>query len=133
MSIRVLLVEDDPLVALVTEDIFNTLTGGARFTHATSLSHSMKYQHHAYDMVVCDLHMPECSVEEVIHNMTDHFSQSNLIFFSASNTETAVRTIGTKRALFISKGAEFSEISKWIKKEFPLMFSKLSGKRTASC
>jgi len=116
MNKQILLVEDNPLVALLTEDIFSSMLGGARFTHVHSLDQAMRHMHSPFDLVICDLHMGNTTADEVIDEVCSSFRSSEVVFFSAALEKTYEDTIKNKRVLFMSKGEEFTEVSRWLKK-----------------
>lgn len=116
MNKQILLVEDNALVALLTEDIFSSILNDARFIHVHSLDQALQHIHYPFDLVICDLNMDNSTTDEVIDQVCASFSGSEVIFFSATLEKTCEEIVNNKRVLFMSKSEEFAGVSRWLKK-----------------
>ena len=103
-TVRVLLVEDNTLVSLVTEGVFGEVLLPATYTHSANLAQALGHQHKPFDLVVCDLLMPGSEPAQVQREITQHFRKAALIFFSASLDRSHVTEVHNQSVLLLSKG-----------------------------
>lgn len=112
MSIRLLIIDDHPIIAAALELALKVKYGSLKMSHASSGHEGLiMLRNDDFDLVVLDVNLPDYNVISMIHNIQDQRSdQKILVFTMANDTSLMKRLFSLKINGFVNKAASNEEI-----------------------
>lgn len=107
---RLLIVEDHPMTAMITEEIFTSIIQPHEVRLVETMSQLQKIVTAEIDMVISDLLIPEASPEQVVDWVSSHLFHAKRFFFTSIQDDHLVEKIRRSDAVYISKNARFKDI-----------------------
>lgn len=107
---KLLIVEDHPMTAMITEEIFSSLIDPHDVCYAEKMSELVALDLSDIDVVLSDLQIPEATPAEVLDWITSKFPHAKRFFFTSTQDETLIARIKESGGIFLSKNTKFKEI-----------------------
>jgi DNA-binding NarL/FixJ family response regulator len=105
-----LIIEDHPITAMVTEEIICTVVKNQKITHIDCLADLRETSPYEVHVVLSDLILPDCKPQELFELVSSRFTHANRIFFTSMDDADMIQAIRNSGALYLSKNAKYKEI-----------------------
>ncbi|HEX4918325.1 MAG TPA: response regulator transcription factor [Limnobacter sp.] len=107
---HLLILEDHPTSAMVTEEIFRAILKNLQVKHFDTLSALLKEDPFKVDLVVSDLMLPGSSPSEVVSAIASRFPTSVRIFFTGLLDDETRSLVEQSGALHLAKNAKYKDL-----------------------
>lgn len=107
---KLLIIEDHPMTAMITEEIFSSLIEPHEVCYAEKMSDLRALDTSDVDIVLSDLQIPEATPEEVLDWINQEFANAKRFFFTSIVDEELIEKIKNSGSIYISKNTKFKEI-----------------------
>ncbi|HEX4918329.1 MAG TPA: response regulator transcription factor [Limnobacter sp.] len=107
---HLLIIEDHPTTAMITEEIFSSIITGLEITVAEGIYALSALDPFQVDLVVADLLLPDAEPQEVIKQVSARFPLAHRVYFSSINHPEIQAQIEASGGLYVSKSAQYADI-----------------------
>jgi len=111
-----LIIEDHPITAMVTEEIICSVVKNQKITHIDCLADLRDTAPQEVQVVLSDLMLPDCKPRELFDLVSSRFMHAKRIFFTSMDDAEMIQSIRESGALYLSKNAKYKEIVSEIQK-----------------
>lgn len=121
---KLLIVEDHPMTAMITEEIFSSFVDHQDVCHAENMSDLQQLDLSEIEIVLSDLRIPGAAPEQVIDWIGRKLPNAKRFFFTSLEDEHLIEQIKSSGAVYLSKSTKFKEIVEQIQKSLNKEFVK---------
>ncbi|MCZ8014796.1 MAG: response regulator transcription factor [Limnobacter sp.] len=107
---KLLIVEDHPMTAMITEEIFSSIIEPHEVTYVEKMSDLQALDSGSFDLVLSDLVIPGATPEEVLSWISTHFMHARRFFFTSIEDEELIEKIKSSGGVYLSKSTKFKNI-----------------------
>ena len=107
---KLLIVEDHPMTAMITEEIFSSIIEPHEVTYVEKMSDLQTLDSGSFDLVLSDLVIPGATPEEVLSWISTHFMHARRFFFTSIEDEELIEKIKSSGGVYLSKSTKFKNI-----------------------
>lgn len=107
---KLLIVEDHPMTAMITEEIFSSIIEPHEVTNVEKMADLKELDSGSFDLVLSDLVIPGATPEEVMSWINTHFMNARRFFFTSIEDDDLVEKIKSSGGVYLSKSTKFKNI-----------------------
>jgi DNA-binding NarL/FixJ family response regulator len=107
---KLLIVEDHPMTAMITEEIFSSLIEPYQACYAEKMADLVSLECHDIDIVLADLQIPGATPDEVLDWINSNLIFSKRFFFTSVDDAGVIEKIKNSGAVYLSKNTRFKNI-----------------------
>lgn len=124
---KLLIVEDHPMTAMITEEIFSSIIEPHEVSYVENMTELKALDSGSFDLLLCDLVIPGATPEEVLSWVTTHFMHARRFFFTSIQDELLVDKIKSSGAVYLSKSTKFKNIVEEVQQSLQKDLFKTDG------
>lgn len=106
----VLIIEDHPITAMVTEEILSSVVQGRQVVQVDCMNALSGVDPMEVEVVISDLMLPDSQPKDLLDMVSSRYSTAKRIFFTSIDDPSMVSNIESSGALYISKNAKYKDI-----------------------